>query len=238
MLDRETRLEILKWVGAFCTLSGVLATTFKLKVVVDQVFIIGSLMFLLGIVLFLLRAEISKPDFKTLRHQTHLRIDDPDGKRATLFRHIEQKAMRSLNAATILVARVEADGPIKHAWLDGHEVQLDQPARVHIYKNHDPINRGEIMKTDLKFEMEDAYRKSTETLTVPIAYRIKDLSIEVSLHPDKPSALTPLPRTTLLYYDYPHQSARGTTRSPDGTRITYETKNPRLGQQYRITWDW
>lgn len=133
---------------------------------------------------------------------------------------------------------INADGQIKNILLDGKPAARTQKkaGSLEVCKEFDhPLRSGEIVKTELSYELTDSFSGGHEGITHVTATKTESLSMRVKFHAGR------LPKQTRAFVEYGstlQEKLYTLTQSEDKTEALLRVKRPQIGGYYTIEWDW
>ena len=235
---------MLTWVIAIFTTLGTVFIAYPL--VRGTLPTIGSLGYVIfGIVtlglsaaLFWFRHSASTPNLSILEITKTITIHDIKGERGTIVRGQNAKVNRDIATRSFVMKGIRSEGTIEDIRIDGVPVGAHECERrlgaLHICKTWSELRRkGDIIDTQLSYDVVNTYLKETESTTQDIPIEMDRITVEVNFPIGRNCKKA---RAYLSYNDEPNQILPDP--HTERTKITFTRSRPKLGEQYVVTWEW
>jgi hypothetical protein len=245
-MSRDARNEALTWIIAIFTVVGTICVAYP--VVKDALPSLGrgtsigfgAFALLFAASLLWARHTSDQANTSILDISKVVTIHDVGGKKATVVRRQRERVNREIASWTFTMVGIRSDGPIENLRINNvalgaheHEVRM---GALKISKTWNELKRkGEIIETELSYDVINTFLKSKETTTQDISYSVGKIKVEVNLPHNRPCKIA---RALLSYNSLPSQILAPPEVTNKQSKITFEREKPKQGEQYLVEWEW
>ncbi len=248
------RADYLGIVGLILSIPG-----FLVAFLIPDKVIIGVLTLLLAFVALLLsslwqreiqrrqqleiQAEIQAklPIFSLTDHDIVLRLEDSQGSLARM-RSTRNIVTNHKGVNEYWIPHLAVDGRIDEILINDSQPDkaVQRFGELHVCKRYERnLERGDSRTIVLSMVWKDCYKKQKEFFVYSVADVTDHARIRIEFPLDRPCLLSPTsPKAYLMHHGRQFERLADPRLGSQGSPIELEIKNPRLGAEYQIEWEW